>query len=299
MFVGGTDENRNRITASYGRVYVQKGEIAGHHIVYGITSDDKKELVVRAVPLQHYPDFGINNVFDASDFLDSTNPSVTLDAWLPTLALSISMDQGPLAKMRFDPRKSTHGHWSCPIRTMLMWSGQASSSGFLPHVPNPLRAGRMYRDIMTPYVEKIDVHPTTKAKPIDYLSRLHIDYWTTNGFCVYLGGGGASFPAPASEKCSLYALARSLFDGQYNDYTTVFGSTTTTCIDQVDWPYTPFHGRDNSFAPSSTAPQCAVLDRLPHFQYRIKTDAPFVPSGVKTTESPGMCMCVLCSLSLT
>lgn len=62
-----------------------------------------------------------------------------------------------------------------------------------------------------------------------------------------------------------------------------------TYTSKVDWPYTPFLGRDGSTSPATDAPQCAVLDRLPHFQYRIRTDAPFVPSGVKTTEPPGAC----------
>lgn len=139
--------------------------------------------------------------------------------------------------MRFDPSKPVHGHWTCPIRTMLMWSGQApSGSNLMPVVPNPMRAGRMYKDIMTPYLQpKMNVHPTTTANPIDHVTRLHTGYWTSNGFCVYVGGG--SHPAPASEKCSLYALARSVFDNRYNDYTTVFGGSVVgggaTCIDQV------------------------------------------------------------------
>lgn len=57
----------------------------------------------------------------------------------------------------------------------------------------------------------------------------------------------------------------------------------------MDWPYTPFHGRDESYTAATTEPMCAVLDRLPHFQYRVRTDADFVRSGVRTTQGPGAC----------
>jgi hypothetical protein len=38
LFLG--NDNMDPITASYGRVYMDKGEIAGHHIVYGVTADE-------------------------------------------------------------------------------------------------------------------------------------------------------------------------------------------------------------------------------------------------------------------
>ena len=124
----------------------------------------------------------------------------------------------------------------------------------------------------------MNVHPTTKAIPIDVATRLHSEYWTTNGFCIYKGGAtllGAN-PVPANEECSLYALAKSVLSQEYNNYTTVFADA---CLAQVDWPYIPIHGRDGSITPAASATNCAVLDRLPHFRYRIKTDAPFQVLG--------------------
>jgi hypothetical protein len=58
----------------------------------------------------------------------------------------------------------------------------------------------------------------------------------------------------------------------------------------VDWPYIPILARDGTFTPaSSSTTKCAVLDRLPHFQYRIKLDAPFALSGITTVQKPGVC----------
>lgn len=268
----------------YGKVYSKPDEIAGHHVVYAITQD--KKLVVRGVPLQ---DYDKNNakatVFDASDWIDSNNPLTQLKPWLPDLATSISVDEALLDFMRHDNNKASNAHWTCPLRQVLMWSGQVPA--FLPHVPNPQRAERLYKHIMVAYIRSLTVHPTTKAKPIDYLTRLHTDYWTTNGFCVYRGDYFDYTPSPQSEECALAALARSVWDPTMNsNFTTVFQST---CTAQVDWPYTPITGRDNSFKSATTAPQCAVLDRLPVFQYRMRVDAPFQPSGVSTTSKHGTC----------
>ena len=200
--------------AQYGVLYNNPHEIAGHHIVYAI--NPQQQLVVRSIPLQHYID-GSASVFDASDFKGELGP------WLPTLGLSVSNDQALLQRMRY---VDSHGHWSCPIRQMLMWSGQLPA--FVPIIPNPLRAGRMYGGIMTPYVSVMNAHPTTKAVPIDDQKRLHNQYWTTNGLCVYKGGEGTIIPS--NEACSLYSLARATFSETWNNYTTIFSDT---CTDQV------------------------------------------------------------------
>lgn len=227
-------------SALYGVIHSNPGDIAGHHIVYAITPEN--QLEIKAVPLQHYPEGGKANVFDASDFVDPTGSGSVLEAWLPKLALSVALDQGLVTQMRFYPGKGPHKHWTCPLRQVLMWSAQMPEV-FLPMVPNPLRAGRMYGKIMTPYLGggTFDVHPTTKAIPMDFSTRISDAYWTTNGFCVY---NGAS--APSNEACALYSLARYTFSGEWSNYTTVFGSV---CTDQVDWPYTPFYGRDSSILP--------------------------------------------------
>lgn len=215
----------------YGRVYSEPGEIAGHHIVYAVTQDE--ELVVRAVPLQHYPEGSRDSVFDVSDFVDLTDSRVVLEPWLPGLGISVGLDQERLEHMRFDRSRELNAHWTCPIRQVLLWSGQMPST-FIPAVPNPLRAARIYGGITHPFVEVMNVHPTTKAMDIDYATRIHTLYWTTNGFCIYKGG--AEFlppPTPAgSEACSLYSLARSVFSSaaEYGNYTTVFASQ---CVDQV------------------------------------------------------------------
>lgn len=243
--------------------------------MYAISASE--QLEVRAVPLQHYAG-DENTVFDSSDFVDVDNPGVELVPWLPTLGISIAMDQPLLEHMRHDATKS-NAHWTCPIRQMLLWSAQDRS--FLPYIPNPIRASRLYGNIMTPYSSKMDVHPTSKAIPIDFATRLHTQYWTTNGFCIYKAG-----VAPSNEECALYALARSVLSTEYNNYTTVFADA---CLEQVDWPYPPTHGRDNSITPADASANCAVLDRLPHFQYRIRVDAPFQKSGKTTTDQPGVC----------
>ena len=51
----------------YGRVHSLPSEIAGHHIVYAISENERLE--VRAVPLQHYAEGDKNSAFDASDFM--------------------------------------------------------------------------------------------------------------------------------------------------------------------------------------------------------------------------------------
>lgn len=91
LFLG--NDNMDPITASYGRMYMDKGEIAGHHIVYGVTADE--ELVVRAVPLQHHPDDSGSKpiVFDVSNWVNNINPNIQLKPWLPTLWESIAIDQ--------------------------------------------------------------------------------------------------------------------------------------------------------------------------------------------------------------
>ena len=205
--------------------------------------------------------------------MDLDDASVELGPWLPGLPLSIALDQPVLAHMRYYAAKSDNAHWTCPLRQMSLWSAQDPS--FLPAVPNPLRASRLYSKITNPYVTDMNVHPTTKAIRIDVATRLHSEYWTTNGFCVYKGGASmlnGQGVVPPSEECSLYALAKSVLSQEYNNYTTVFADV---CLSQVDWPYHPIHGRDGSLTAATEATNCAVLDRLPHFRYRIKTNAPF------------------------
>lgn len=253
LFLGSNNLLSPGTSSSRGIVGMKPTDIAGHHIVYSILPSPPGgarggTLVVGAVPLQHYRSSAVDpraGVFNASDFANphSPSPSTPLRAWLPTLGSSIAMDQPLLSGMRFDPTKPVHGDWTCPLRTMLLWSGQgprAGLSNFVPYVPNPMRAGRMYSGISTPYVEIMNAHPTAAAAAIDHAARLHTQYWTTNGFCVYRGGGAA---APASEACALYSLARSVFDGQYRDYVAVFGSSIPggggTCIDQVRKSHCP------------------------------------------------------------
>lgn len=89
MFVG------TRVPSStFGRVYSNPGEIAGHHIVYAVDDGEEGEqLVVKAVPLQHYPEGARSSVFDVSDFVDITDSRVELVPWLPGLAISVGLDQ--------------------------------------------------------------------------------------------------------------------------------------------------------------------------------------------------------------
>ena len=267
----------------YGRVYSNPDEIAGHHIVYSVTR--QKTLQVKHVPLQHYHPPSADKVveemvFDASNLIDPDTGQPTLVPWLTSnLGVSVEEDQPLLMHMRFNVLNQHNEHWTCPLRLLRLWSGQDKT--FVPYVPNPLRSGKLYGQIMHPYVREMNVHPTTKAIPIDVATRLHTGYWTTNGFCVYKGGESGN-----NEQCALYALAKSVLTEEYNNYTTVFSSA---CTDQIDWPYHPIHGRDNSFTSASTSSNCAVLDRLPHFQYRIRNNAQFKPSGTKTTDQPGTC----------
>lgn len=70
MFVG-------RLTSStkYGVVYNEPDEIAGHHVVYSITADD--ELVIEAVPLQHYNPIDPTTAFDVRSVLTTAPFGVT------------------------------------------------------------------------------------------------------------------------------------------------------------------------------------------------------------------------------
>jgi hypothetical protein len=278
---GGIFENpmaagRKVASAKYGAIRSKEDEIAGHHVVYEISSSGV--LSVAAIPLRGEIFGQKSNAFIISDFGGGTAP------WLPSLAVSIRLDQPKLLHMRYDPAKK-NDDWTCPLRQVFLWSGQGTAQGFVPVVPNPQRAGRMYRQLLTPYVDIVPAHPTAKAMEMDVSARLHTGYWTTNGFCVYLQG---QYPEN-SEACSLMDLARSVWDQEWRNFTTVFPASQK-CTAQVDWPYTPTNGRDGSFTPSMTAPRCAVLDRLPKFQYRIKTDAAsFVKSGKSTVSKGGVC----------
>jgi hypothetical protein len=250
--------------ASYGRLYSEPGEIAGHHIVYAIDRDTRK-LRVRAVPLQHYTPGNKLSVFETSDFVDTAQPGVLLTEWLPNLPVDIALDGPRNAHMRFNPERAANAHWTCPLRQMLLWSGQ--DPDFLPYVPNPERAHRLYGDILTPYSDitgGTPGHPTSRTMPIDHAARLHTDYWTTNGFCVYRGDA-----TPASvvrtgkyEECSLYSLARSVFSGEYHNYTTVFA---TACAEQVLLLATPRcpHGVPNRRAHVALQPLRELLGSLP------------------------------------
>ena len=220
MFAG----SRNT-AASYGRMYSNLDEIAGHHIVYAITN--KSELVVRAVPLRHPAQ--VNSpiaVFAESAFVDAGTSTTTIN-WLLNLPFGVANDMPVLKKMIHDP-STGHKHWTCPIRQMLLWSAQMPS--FLPVTPNPMRSGRLYRKILVSYTPsgQLQAHPTTNATNIDRMTRLHTNYWTTNGFCVYKGGGAVV----SSEACSLYSLARATFSNEWNNFTTVFGGSV--CTEQVN-----------------------------------------------------------------
>ena len=88
--------------------------MCSHHVVYSVTADD--ELVIEAVPLQHYNDIDPTTAFDVSDFVDLSDPTVELGPWLPGLPLSIAQDQPLLAHMRYYAAKSGNTHWTCPLR---------------------------------------------------------------------------------------------------------------------------------------------------------------------------------------
>lgn len=127
-----------------------------------------------------------------------------------------------------------------------------------------------------------------RASPIP-ASKLAAPYWTTNGFCVYLQHEDNVHAQ--KEACSLRALARSVLDQHtYSNYTTLFRSK---CLEQVDWPY--MHTmlfRDNTTGTNARvndSQPCAVLDRMPRIQYRIKLDAPFSASAQRTTGPAGAC----------
>lgn len=225
------------------RMYSLPNEIGGHHIVYAVTNGSyttaagrvrrgREELRVVAVPLQHHLNSDKTSVMNVGSFINSGSGSGSerLQAWLPNLAFGIAADQLKVKRMRHDDKAlSGGGDWTCPLRQALLWSGQLD--GFLPVVPNPLRASRLYGQIVLPYhgSTEMDVHPTAEARDIDRAQRLHTQYWTTNGFCVYKGADalGTNPTPPSSEACSLQALANSVLGtggALYHNFTTVFGS---------------------------------------------------------------------------
>ena len=296
--VGGIFENpmaagRSHPTARYGLIQSMEDEIAGHYMSYKITSAGR--LVVDKIPLSGNKQNIMGNIFN---IFETSNPE-----WLPNLAGSILEDVTKMEHMGYDSTKSSNAHWTCPLREVLLWSGMLmtsttpSSQNNKLWVPNPLRTGRMYSRLLTPFstsTSTLRAHPTTNATAMDVLNMIHTDYWTTNGFCAYTGGSSTSTNAAASsviskgiEACALHQLARSVWDGQWRDFTTVFANACTSA--QVDWPYTAFAGRDGTYS-SQNAPanqDCAVLDRLSVFQYRIKTDTPiqFKPSSTSRTRT--------------
>jgi hypothetical protein len=279
--VGGIFENpmaagKRHPVASYGLMKSREDEIAGHYMSYKITKDNK--LVVDQVPL---------NAASSPSALSSVLQSIegsSID-WLANLAGDIAFDISQTKHMHHHTTKASNKHWTCPLREVLLWSGQYTNIQQGPWVPNPQRAGRLYSRLLTPFSPSADgmwAHPTTVSQPISP-SVLHSGYWTTNGFCIYRGS--LAFQSHTNEACSLAQLASSVFDGKWRNFSVMVGGSK--CIDQIDWPYMQFAGRDGTVNMGFPPSDCAVLDRLSVFQHRIMTNSPvyFTPdmfSGSRT-----------------
>ena len=271
-------------SAKYGFMRSRVDEIAGHYMSYIV--DRNGVLKVEKVPLRGNSQASMGDVFN---IFETSNGE-----WLSNLAGNLAIDISRMQHMRYDSTKSRNTHWTCPLREVLLWSG---NSNIKPWIPNPQRTGRMYSRLLTPFATSSSnmlAHPTTNATEIPS-SMLHTSYWTSNGFCVYLSAAAtttsSSVSSSSSEACSLYQLARSVWDQGWRNFTTVFESQ---CMQQVDWPYhAAYYGRDGTFATSSApATNCAVLDRLSVFQYRIRTDAPIIfksNSQQRTVSKKGVC----------
>jgi hypothetical protein len=290
--VGGIFENpmaagRRHPRTSYGLIRSEPHEIAGHYVSYKITKDNR--LIVDKIPLNaaSAPTDQPSSILQAIE--GSTIP------WLTYLADDILGDVQSTKHMHHDSSKASNAHWSCPLREVLLWSGQYAGKfpASVPWLPNPQRVGRMYSRLLTPFSTQTNTmwaHPTTKSNPIR-LSMLHTGYWTTNGFCVYRGN--AIFQSHTSEACSLAQLARSVWDDRWRNFSVSIAGGQK-CTEQVDWPYMEFVGRDGTQNPGTPPSDCAVLDRLSVFQYKIQTTQPVyfspdISSKKKTTSGGGVC----------
>jgi hypothetical protein len=284
--------------ANAGAVAVQLDEIAGHHIVYAVRGEPGK-LSIHNVPIRslYVVETDGSLTFQNVQQQGQSNAPDSVN-WLNVLGSSTLEDQVFLQHMRpatWMPQEATSTSgaaatglaWACPLHTMLLWSGQSAT--LLPAIPHPLRAGRLYGAFMQSFLvpESLPVHPTTKTQFLQ-ASRLDVQYWTTNGFCIYNSDAAL---APFSETCSLANVAGSVLDQEFRNYTTAL---LDRCFDQVDWPYMStmqFRDGTSFSSPTSEANDrpCAVLDRMPMTQHRLRLTAPFASTGTSTSSRGGAC----------
>ena len=96
---------------------------------------------------------------------------------------------------------------------------------------------------------------------------------TSNGFCYCDSVAACQVPHTASENkdCTLLETIRSLYDQKLRNIRLL---STSTCTQQLDWPFEPGVMRDGmpntgvNGTANAAQQSCNVLDRLPPFKYR-------------------------------
>ena len=193
-------------------------------------------------------------------------------------------------------------HWACPLKQRLFLSGQAGAH-FRPSLPNSRRAAVMFQQ------HSVDRRRSNSVQAMG-MARDHVKVEglrTSNGFCFCDSAKPCAQPIGGNGLCSLSQTVDSLSraDGRWHKSRVGNGLLASTCMEQVDWPYTGGQLRDGSFigqggwvdknqagpgaAREST---CNLLDRMHDFEYQyVAAAAPEASAGTasapRNTETPG------------
>ena len=232
-------------------------DIGGHYVRMGLTQTrgGAYAMSIQALPLSSYSDA------------------------LSAAAYSLGVSGSDMRWTQVDKASETYrlqtlypnsicAAWDCPLRRRAFYMG--SDPGFRPQVPDPLRTQILYGT---------RAHPTQTAGPMPVTvdqSRVLGVYYTSNGFCACTTPPCTACPADLT----------ALRGGWANS-----SAAQSTCTEQLDWPYAGGVLRDGSTIAqrwNTTAP-CAILDRLPTFQYRYKNLQRTFSSTRTTLDKGGVC----------
>lgn len=205
----------------------------------------------------------------------STTTWDNLGGWLRNLASTMRVEQiaGRVDVLHpvVSSTPSTTKDWACPLRRLSFWT--QVTSAFSPLVPSPVRSARLFGSADRDMLHGTRSHPTQTFRSL--YTKL-ADASTSNGFCFCVDTTDCQ--VSSSGECSLSETIRSMYDQKWRT-SKLLTDNDRVCSQQLDWPFVGGSMRDGSVAserysdtnqlPTEDAGRtCAVMDRLPKFQYR-------------------------------